>query len=886
MAFFKKKGTKIINSQTDHTIMKAFTPKIKKKLYIGFGHKRKKEHTNTNSKDIRSVRFAEDFFLRLNVTPSMDKTIQLHENIDAFLEKIGNERLFRDTKNSIKIQSQGVHDMNDETRAAEEEYLSIKGKTKALLGEVEIRNRQVENLEHQILKRQTQLVEKSEIVKRLETELEIQDQSVMTFNKEIEEKQEDIIILQEEIKERDKIIQDIQGQLTEKQTWIVENNNFTEQLSRELEQNNRLIKKTKGELKRRKEELNISLKELQEKKEKMDELHSEISLRNTIIETMEKQLEEQQIALMEKTKLVETLQEGIKERNEEIIAQKQNLQGRLDAFHIEVETRNRIIENFRKQLSENQTNLIEHTSVAEKLQEELKRKKYLLQETKEKQEQKQHDLIQKDNELFAQGLQLQKACAELDMVRGEIDSRNRIIEDIEKQLTEEQTHLVEKTQLAEHLQGELENKQKKVEKQEEELNLIRIQLEKKEQKITDINTELNDRLNDLEFRNSELNGKQELINQLEKDLKESLQSLHEKNTQLLASKRELKEQDDELNQVRRDSEKKWIDFILANIEIRDDREQIKGLNLKLEQREKLLQEARCKFEQINQEFITNREELGERLKTLNKDLMIRSKLLEDLEKQLTDRQMLLVEKTQMSEIHQTELATGDHELRPRMWDDAEKKGNIDSLQTEIISRNHIIEALRKQLTENQIGLLEKTSCTEQLCEKLEEQQHIITETEIELVTKNNELRSNKQDFEKKDSELLHLQTELEVKRKELEIKQQEKANLLKQFQEMFTKLKVTTITNEPIIKMFENQNEKDNPYSIFKVEQRSIQDQKKSLAGDIDHIIKSGQEHMDQFYEDITWTEKIRFGNENEKCFDHSPDDDLKTKKLKDEESK
>ena len=28
------------------------------------------------------------------------------------------------------------------------------------------------------------------------------------------------------------------------------------------------------------------------------------------------------------------------------------------------------------------------------------------------------------------------------------------------------------------------------------------------------------------------------------------------------------------------------------------------------------------------------------------------------------------------------------------------------------------------------------------------------------------------------------------------------------------------------------------------------------------------------------------FGNENEKCFDHSPDDDLKTKKLKDEESK
>ena len=371
----------------------------------------------------------------------------------------------------------------------------------------------------------------------------------------------------------------------------------------------------------------------------------------------------------------------------------------------------------------------------------------------DKQEQKQQELIKKDNELFAQGLQLQKVCAELDMVRGEIDSRNRIIEDIEKQLAEEQTHLVEKTQLAEHFQGELEHKQKKIEKQAEELNLIRIQLEKKEQKIIDIKTELNDRLKDLEFRNSELNGKQELINQLEKDLKKSLQDLHEKNKQLLASKRELKEQDDELNQIRRDSEKKWIDFVLANIEIRDDREQIKELNLKLEQREKLLQETQGKFEQINQEFITNREELGERLETLNKDLVTRSKLLEELEKQLTDRQMLLVEKTQMSETLQTELAASDHELRTHMWDDEEKQGNIDSLQTEIISRNHIIDALRKQLTENQIGLLEKTSCMEQLCEKLEEQQRFVKETEIELVRKNNELRSSRQDFEKKDSEL-------------------------------------------------------------------------------------------------------------------------------------
>ena len=176
---------------------------------------------------------------------------------------------------------------------------------------------------------------------------------------------------------------------------------------------------------------------------------------------------------------------------------------------------------------------------------------------------------------------------------------------------------------------------------------------------------------------------------------------------------------------------------------------------------------------------------------------------------------------------------------------------------------------------------------EQLCEKLEEQQRFVKETEIELVRKNNELRSSRQDFEKKDSELLGLQSELEVRRKDLKIKQQEIADILKQFQEMFTKLKVTTITNKPVIKMFETQlDEKNSPFNILKVDQPSIQDQKKSLAGDIDHILKSRQEHVDQFYEDTTWMEKLRIGNENEKGLEHSSDDHLKTKKLKDEELK
>jgi chromosome segregation ATPase len=464
MAFFKKKETKIINSKTDHTIMTDFTPEIKKKVFIGFSSKRKKEHTHSNSKDIGSINTAEQFIPRLDAIPSMEKTIQLHENIDVFLEKIGNERLRNDIVDPKDEQLQELHTMNDEIRREEEEFVTTKGEVEVLLSEVEIRSRLVEDLEHQILERQTQLVEKTEMVKRLQSQLEIRDQTVIKLNKEFEEKEEKLSILQDEVKERNKMIQDIQGQLTEKLTWIVENNHFTEQLSRELKQKNRLFEKIQEELKRRNEELNVSGKELTEIKEEMDELHNEILSRNKIIETIEKQLEEQQITLIEKTQLVETLQGRIKERNEEITTQKQNAQELFEAFHIEVETRNKIIENIRKQLTENQTIIVEHTNAAEQLQEELGRSKQFLQETQDKLEQNQQDLIKKDNELLTQGLQLQKVCAELDMVRGEIDSRNRIIENIEEQLAEEQTHLVEKTQLAEHLQGELEHKQKKMRK--------------------------------------------------------------------------------------------------------------------------------------------------------------------------------------------------------------------------------------------------------------------------------------------------------------------------------------------------------------------------------------------------------------------------------------
>jgi PAS domain S-box-containing protein len=122
---------------------------------------------------------------------------------------------------------------------------------------------------------------------------------------------------------------------------------------------------------------------------------------------------------------------------------------------------------------------------------------------------------------------------------------------------------------------------------------------------------------------------------------------------------------------------------------------------------------------------------------------------------------------------------------------------------------------------------------------------------------------------------------------DLQIKQQEMTDLTKRFQDMHTSLKVTTINKEPATKMLETQSDgKDSPLCILKDDQPIIQGERKSLAGDIDHIIERREEHTGQHHEESTWKKELRICDEIEKCLDHASEDHLKTKKLKDEESK
>ena len=74
--------------------------------------------------------------------------------------------------------------------------------------EFEIRNHLLDDLEHQILEQQTQLVEKSEDAKRFQKEILTRDQSLWSIKMQFDEKKQEIQSLQKEIEERASKIDD------------------------------------------------------------------------------------------------------------------------------------------------------------------------------------------------------------------------------------------------------------------------------------------------------------------------------------------------------------------------------------------------------------------------------------------------------------------------------------------------------------------------------------------------------------------------------------------------------------------------------------------------------------------------------------------------------
>ncbi len=132
----------------------------------------------------------------------LDKIImerrQANNRIESELDSVQNELQRKELhkineqlrRNMIELEEKRGQDLlarNDEARRAKEELVNTKGEVETLRSEVEIRSRLLDDMEHQIVERQTQLVEKIQMVKQLQTELDSRGQELSLIKKEFEE---------------------------------------------------------------------------------------------------------------------------------------------------------------------------------------------------------------------------------------------------------------------------------------------------------------------------------------------------------------------------------------------------------------------------------------------------------------------------------------------------------------------------------------------------------------------------------------------------------------------------------------------------------------------------------------------------------------------------
>jgi sporulation protein YlmC with PRC-barrel domain len=88
MVIFKKKDTEKNNSLDNKEITSESTPKIKKRVRIGFGHKPNKEHTQKTPEEINVSEIKDQTDSAQNESHSTENTMQHYENVDLFLDEV------------------------------------------------------------------------------------------------------------------------------------------------------------------------------------------------------------------------------------------------------------------------------------------------------------------------------------------------------------------------------------------------------------------------------------------------------------------------------------------------------------------------------------------------------------------------------------------------------------------------------------------------------------------------------------------------------------------------------------------------------------------------------------------------------------------------------
>jgi len=519
-----------------------------------------------------------------------------------------------------------------------------------------------------------------------------------------------------------------------------------------LSQKNALVRDLYVELEIQKGKISEEIQTIDILRQEIEELNQEVASRSKIIDDMVSQCFEKQTLLTEKTLQVETLQSDVRKRDDET-----------ETLHLEIETRNRIIDTIQGQLTQSQSQLIEDSYLTDQLSDELEWNRNLLAETRDELAKLEEELLSKTHEGALQHDEIEKVQDELEIVREEFVTRGKLIEEMEQQLADQQMIVAAKTQeiavlhaklkqrnedlkeklhhlakaqedvddlclqvasrntLIGELQNQVVNNQTSLlentlatEQLHKESEGNKVHIEKKEFEIVQLKTELTDRLRHIEDLTAELNRKEDEVQRLQDELEKSQEAREALTADLLESKEVITDSEMEINQLKTDYEERWIDLILKNIEVRDFKEQTTLLQTKLEQQEQLFIHTQSELDEKENELRNRTSETEEKLEmiaTLKNEIATRSELLANIEEELTKQQTRLIQKTQQTEqLHseleqrntqlegqQQELLQKETDIKKITEDSNEQQKKITQLQAEIEQRKRELNDYSKSI---------------------------------------------------------------------------------------------------------------------------------------------------------------------------------------------
>jgi chromosome segregation ATPase len=480
-------------------------------------------------------------------------------------------------------------------------------------------------------------------------------------------------------------------------------------------------------------------------RQRIEKLNQEVASRSKIIDDMVHQWSEQQGVLTERTLQVETLQND-RQRWDDVT----------DTLHLEIETRNKIIETIQDQLTQSQSQLIENSYLTDQLSDELEWNRNLLAETRDDLAEKEEELLSKTHETVFHRDEIQKVQDELELLREEFVTRGKLIEEMEQQFADQQMMDTVKTEEIATLQATLARRNRELEEKEQDLakaqqdaddlnrqiasrNTIIGELqnqvmtdqtslvekthatqqlhaefeekqrhfEQKDHEIVHLQTELANRMKRVEELTTTLNRREDEFLRLQDELEKTQEAREALTTDLLEGKEMIADSEREIDQLKTDFEKKWVDLILKNIEVRDFKEQTLLLQTKLEQQEQLITHTQGDLEKKENELRNRTKAMEEQqamIETLKTEIATRSGLLASIEEELTRQQTRLIQQTQL-EVH---------------------------LHDELEQRNTQLERQQQELQQKETDLKRKT-------QESNEQQKKMTQLKAELEQRKREL---------------------------------------------------------------------------------------------------------------------------------------------------